>query len=352
MMKTVDLTPPVAQMITYNGSTGEINIRLQPRETMNPNFVPPYDANDPEKYLVIPVDGSGTPQIPPDCADESTYWRVPTGRQDILIRASNNSGCEGMGVNGTNSNNYYYSCANVGGTLSGTICVDGNGTKIGDAQVIDNWVTTCPSGNAPQGGVCQETNGIPPEAACGAAAAAASAGASCDTVTITPQGPNCGKIQYAVLDRPNMFYPPSSTATTYPISGRTALMTSTNGTLYTLGSTDFFLQSTAPQLTFNDGGHIKLNNGDTLIMNPPAIIAAGAGSVKLVKGGQLVSSGGTQKQAFGDNATAGIPNNGTVVVHTGRSVELAPGYLYPTAPKVGNDVPYARLPVDEPTKEP
>ena len=66
--KTVDLTAPMEQMITYNPSARTIAIRLRSRATMNLAFIPEFDPSQPEKYLVLPLNAAGDPVLRGDCA--------------------------------------------------------------------------------------------------------------------------------------------------------------------------------------------------------------------------------------------------------------------------------------------
>lgn len=378
-VKSVDLTAPTAQMITFNsGGQQEIKIRLRSRETMDANFIPPYNEEDPEKFLVIPLDANGVPQVPNDCADDAQYFKEADTREDIYIESATIGGCESLAASPTTSIEYTYSCTT--GTVSGTKCVDQNtGAELGPAtRSAPIKVDKCPGDVMPVNGVCPQSPGTPNtasylgcekgvlsgnscvdgstgavvgtpitvsgEGSC--STSAASTGANCDVVTTSPKGGICdGKTQYAVIDRPNLYYPPGTNTSLYRIDGRTALLAATvaNSTLYTQSQTIFHLQPTAPTITLTDGGFIDLDSGDILIMSPAATINPATRQVTMNTGGQLASSGGTQKQAFANGETYTLPGTGTIEVRVGRSVVLPAGFLYPTMP----GSPYLRHPIDK-----
>jgi hypothetical protein len=102
---SVDLTPATDQIIAYNPGDGFLSIRLSSRATMDAGFNPPYDPSKPEKYLVIPLNAAGVPQVPKNCDKESTYYRDPVGGRDIQIIASNELGCDATSFSATRYNN-------------------------------------------------------------------------------------------------------------------------------------------------------------------------------------------------------------------------------------------------------
>ncbi len=359
MQKSIDLTPPVSQMITY--TAGEpITIRLQSRETMDANFIPPYNEDAPEQYLRIKMGSDGQIQIPANCADEAESLTTALARQDVLIQSATSGGCEPVSVTPTNINNPTVSPP-PGGTLGEDgKCRDSAGTIVA-CVVTDNWTQTCPNGSKPEGGKCPHQKGVPNEAACAGGGSGESnptgaiANANCDLLKVTLTDGTCaGKIQYNVLNRPNLYYPAGATTATYPIEGRTALMADTvdGSQIMTQSQTSFFLQSTAPALVFNEGGYIQLANGGSLIMEPPATVNASAKTVTLTGGGQLVSSGGTQLQSFAAGATYAIAPTGSAPLHVkvGRTVTVPKGFSIPTSPTVDGQKPYIRLPIDAPPK--
>jgi hypothetical protein len=353
MQKSIDLTPPVSQMITYTAGQ-PINIRLQSRETMDANFIPPYNEDEPERYLLLKLGDDGQIKIPENCADEAESLSLLSTRQDILVQSSTSGGCEPVSVTPTSINN-----PTVAPPPGGTLGEDGKcrdaGGVIVPCVITNNWTQKCPNGSDPVGGKCPHQEGVPNEAACAGGTTGAQANANCDTLKITLRGGTCdGKIQYNVLNRPNLYYPAGATTTTHPIGGRTALMAETvdGSQMMAQSQTSFFLQPTAPALVFNEGGYIKLANGGTLIMKPPATVDASAGTAKLTGGGELTSSGGTQLQSFAAGANYPISSSISAPLHikVGRTVDIPKGFSIPTLPTIDGQTPYIRLPIDAPPK--
>ena len=337
MQKTVDLTPPVSQMISYNPSAGFITIRLQTRASMDGNFIPIYDDTQPEKFLVIPLNAAGVPQVPPNCANEATYYRAPAGKQDIEIQSATLTGCEGFSFTPTPYNRMKQVL--VGLSL----------------KWKDDWVWRCDTMivSGPTA-ICPQAGGIPPAATCPGAATTSTTDANCDMVTLRPTGAACAKKSlYAVLNRPTLYYPSGTTATYSTLSGRTAVMaqTAANTKLFAQANTIVNIQKTSPPLTFDEGGTLYLQGGSMLAVNPPMIVDTANSRVTMTGGGQLLSAGGTQIQKFPANTVYTIPSSLVTVpleVHVGRSVTLPAGYLIPTTPAVGTEPPYMRLPIDDP----
>lgn len=331
MVKSVDLTPPITQVITYNASSKSINVRLKSRAAATAGFIPPYNPKDPEKYLVIPILPNGQLDVPPDCSEETAYYKLPEGQEDINIETATENGCPGFSALPAYS----------GGLPQKAPCPGPN-------------VNTAPGYPSMP---CADYNALL-DSCNGGAGAAATVEANCDPITIYPKDPQggtaCeGKVQTGVLNRSNFYYPPGSNPKFYPIQGRTDLMAETvdKTDFYTQGQAIFKLSATAPTLTFNEGGQITMKDNSILIMKAPATVTAGTGKVVLGKGGQLVSSGGTQLQGFEANATYTIPGNLLKLpmeISVGRSVTFPAGFIMPTMPKVGNDAtsPYLRLPAD------
>ncbi|MFZ4542113.1 MAG: hypothetical protein ACOYNL_10030 [Rickettsiales bacterium] len=355
MMKTVDLTPPAAQMITYNPQSGSISIRLQSRVTMDQGFIPPYDPAEPEKYLVLPLDANGVPQVPPDCGLESAYYRLPDSRQDILMRPSTINGCESASVTSAQVNDVCPGA--VYQARGGCLSTGGNGAPPLAIPKQDNWLAKCPPtpedpSPAPLAdGRCPQDQGIPGESQCGRGDYYADA--NCDNIKLSLPG---SIVQFGVLNRPNLYYPPGSGAVVHSMNGgRTALLAETapNSVLYTQSSTEFYLQETAPPLVFNEGGTIPMANGEILIMEPPSTVAMGPNvtTVTMTRGGQRVSAGGVQLEGFGEGATYAITGPRyylPLLVRAGRSVTFPQGFLIPTQPRIAAQPPYMRLPLSLP----
>lgn len=337
LQKTVDLTPALDQMIAYNASEGSLSIRLKSRATMDAGFIPEYKETDPEKYLVIPLNAAGVPQVPKDCSTETTFYRTPVGRQDIQIQAATELGCENTSFTATRY----------------------NAGKCGVLGCNDKWVWRCQPdvtdipGAAPPAAPppCPQAGGIPP-ASC--TDTTATPDANCDTITIRPSGAACAdKTQYGILNRPGLYYPSGATAKFYTMQGRSALLaeTSTDTKLFTQSNTTILVRPSAPAITLDEGGTLILKGGTMLLMNPTAVYTPSSGSITLKGGGQLLSPGGSQLQKFADNAIYAIPASlatNPVELHVSRSITLPAGFLVPTTPTVGSQPPYIRLPVDPP----
>lgn len=300
-VKSYDLTAAKAQVITFNGTTPSISIRLVPRNEapllppVPPNktpveLIPPYDPNEPEKFLVIPLSG-GVPQVPADCANEADFLKLASdSRADLSIEASITSGCEG-----TN-------------------------TQCAGAVRVPSPVFTCDTVNIYPTGV--------------------------STLTGTPV--DCsGKLLYAVLDRPNLILPPDAQPQSVPFSDRTAVMmgpTNTNAQLFMQSQTVVHVGATAPPLALEEGGTILLQNGGQLVMNPPAVLNAGTQQVTLNGGGSLIDAGGNETATYAIGAVV-TPSGATApyTVKVNRSITLTPDFMVPTQPN-----PYVNLPIDKP----
>ena len=329
---SVDLTPATDQMIAYNAADGFLSIRLSSRATMDGGLNPPFDETKPEKWLVLPLNASGVPQVPKNCDKETDFYKAPAGRRDIQIQPSTESGCEDYGYSATRFN---------AGTCKAVV------------GCTDKWVWRCQpditdylTAAAP---VCPQAAGIPPSAC---TTSGATTDPSCDIITIKPAGAACAdKTQYGVLNRPALYYPTGAAAKFYSISGRSALMAETTADtkLYTQSSTLIFVAPSAPSITLEEGGTLVLKDGSMLMMNPKAILSSGSASVTMSGGGQLLTAGGSLLQSFAANAIYAIPPalaTNPLELRVGRSITLPAGYLIPTTPTVGSQPPYMRLPVD------
>jgi hypothetical protein len=329
---SVDLTPATDQIIAYNPGDGFLSIRLSSRATMDAGFNPPYDPSKPEKYLVIPLNAAGVPQVPKNCDKESTYYRDPVGGRDIQIIASNELGCDATSFSATRYNNG--SCGILG-------C---NNDWVWRCQPeLTNYRTASPP-------LCPQAGGIPP-ASC--PPSPPTTDANCDIITIKPSGAACAdKTQYGVLNRPGLYYPSGVTANFYTVSGRSTVMAETTADtkFFTQSNTTIYIAPSAPTITLEEGGTIIFKDKSMLLMNPKAIINARGTSVTLKGGGQLLTAGGNQLQAFVNDAIYAIPPamGNPLEVRVGRSITLPAGYLIPSTAAVGGQPPYMRLPVDPP----
>lgn len=234
-----------------------------------------------------------------------------------------------------------------------TGCPQVNGIPPGSQKCLDGSLpvdgkcpNVCNAGGNTQSSNCDNLGGYvmdPP--VCG------SATSLCDVVTlIPPDAPaSClGKSQYAVLNRPNLYYPSGTTAKILPVSGQGFAMAETvNNTLYfASGQTTLYLQKTAPALKLNEGGFVKLKDKSIVIMSPYSIVDPASGKLTMAGGGERVSSGGTQLQSFAEGAVYNIPGAlkpDTLEIKLGRNLTFPSGFTLPTSAN-----PYMRLPIDKP----
>lgn len=293
----VDLTPPTAQMITYNAETKSMTLRLIPSDE-----IPTDDGGMPkEKFLIIPIE-SGTPKLPTipktfsghgdnpanysytDCSLAEDYYKdVSNSQADIVIESAITEGCEG------------------------------------------------------------------PEAVCGGRTQAPTTNDSCETISIYPTGTAgtnvCqGKIQYAVLDRPNLIYPPNSTLTTYPMEGRTSVLAATtkDSKIYMQGDTLVRIGKTASLVTLPDGGTLTLADGTNLLMNGPTTIDPATNTITMKMGGMHKSAGGVMLEKLPVGTTfnpSGLVYPLRISVY--QSLDMPEGYLVPTQPS-----PFVQVPAD------
>jgi hypothetical protein len=291
--KTVDLTAPIAQMITYGAGETSITLRLKSREESavpgaptNGNMIPAYNENDPEKYLIIPIQG-GVAKVPENCAEDKDHYKdVSSMKADIVIESATGEGCEG------------------------------------------------------------------PPSFCAGVTADPAPEATCDVAVVQPKGTFngtvCdGKTQLIVLDRPNLLYPPGTTVTTTPIEKREAVLAPTvdKNQIWMQKDTIVRFGKTSPPVTLNEGGILELKDGKTLDMQAPVTINAAAGTVTLTGGALLKAEDGSLFQKIGSGNYT--PPNPVLpfTVNVKRSMNLphGQGYMVPTQPK-----PYVQLPIPKP----
>jgi hypothetical protein len=384
MERSFDLTPPTAQIITFNAASGSLVIRLRPRDSMPSHFIPPHVGGDPELFLTLPVDGSGLVTVPPDCTDETGLMRQygATGaRQDIRIQPDPTtiSECEVTTVGPTAFNDATVLTCRPTATLNAALnrCIDNlTGLDSPAATVADNWVTVCPDStppappytgprtrNAPNlplatgtcpACTCPQSAGLPPPPTCDPAAF------NCDVITIPTTSAACSangaqSLQFGVLNRPNLHYPEGSSATLRrvvdgsPSASTPAAMAVTvaNTRFYTLPQSIFLLEQTAPVITVNEGGTVTLRDGSILIMNPSATITSSNGRFTMTGGGQRVSSGGLQMQSFAPGTTY-APGAALVQypirVQVSRSATFPAGLLFPSMPSTPALPAHIRMP--------
>ena len=298
-VRTVELTPPIAQMITYNGTASTLTFRLQPPiDTPTATSGAPVSAT--EKFLIIPISG-GTPKFPSlpsvyqnndnpdlitylDCSLETDYYKsISSSQADIVIASAVNSGCEGTPAQ----------CAGL---------------------------PTAPTPDT-----------------------------SCDTVTIRPKGTYSGtvcdgKTQYVVLDRPSLVYPPNSAMSTVPMEGRTAVLAvpTTGSRIYMQSATELRFGQTAPAVVLNEGGTIVLADKSKLVMQGPATVNAATNQVILSAGGQHLNSVGDLLQTLAAGTSYTLTTPLPVQVSVTRSMNMPLNYLVPTQPS-----PYVQLPASK-----
>ena len=87
---TVNLPPPVGQMISFNSASGSIAIRLKSSAASDP--LAPSAAN--QKHLIAYAGGALT--VPQECDLESQFYQVPTASNigDLVIGSLADVGCE------------------------------------------------------------------------------------------------------------------------------------------------------------------------------------------------------------------------------------------------------------------
>ncbi len=375
MQKTVDLTAPLGQVITYNAGAGKIDVRLQSRQTMDSSYIPPYDQNDPEYYLQIPIDASGMPDVPANCSLQTTYYVLPSARQDITIDPppGEDGTCSGFSMMPTKYNEPIYSCL-AGYTLNTTdhMCYDtATGQKV-KPTIKDNFIWKCPDPKNPgkyvtvpnKNSSCLPGNptinytttcpdGTPPDSnmqcttpvannttdkytidpvSCGASSA------PCNTFgfNVNSTADACrGRQQFVVLNRPNLYYAPGTSATVYATQNQpfTVARTANATQFFVTSQADVSLQPTANPVTFTSGGMMRLKDDSILILNQQAKIEAGAGRITMPYGGEHVSSGGTQIKAFANGAVFTIPANllpSPIILSVSSSITLPDGLTIPT----------------------
>ena len=271
------LALPIAQIVTINGSTPSVALRLQ---TENGGVHDPFDPDPevkPPQYFVVPTPG-GNPQISAGCPSTSQFVRDAVAlTAPLTVESAINPGCEG----------------------------------------------------GPQ--------------VCGNLPANPTSPSNCDALTTNPAGASCANTTlFAVLNRPNLLFPPNSTAVFASMEGRTAhLVGSTGGArLYAQADTLMYFGARGGSFVLPEGGTMKLANGTLLFMNGPATINAGGRQVVLSAGGQIVNNNADTLQEFAPGSSYSPNAQLPYVVKIGRSVELPPGMKLPTQPS-----PFVRLPV-------
>ncbi len=339
-VKTVDLTPPTEQMVTYRPTDRYVALHLQSRATMPGTFIPAYNETDPENYLILPIDASGDLVIPPNCSDPALFYQPNASFQDYFVQSALIQGS---------------SCASMQPTIVNyPQCSNGSQPKCKTGSPHSVWFAVCNPANPTiaWGGAIfpNSTTGKCPadlsDPSC--TASGPSIDANCDVVSMpVAASATCpNQVQWAALNRPELFYPPQSNPTFEAIAGRTQKMVTTTGATryYMQTNTAVSIQSTAPSTTFEEGGNLVQHDNNKLLMNAPATLNPGASSVTLTNGGQLVTSGGTLIASFNPGDTYGVPGGAPYMVHVNRSMTMPPNYMVPTVPTTGSQAPYVQLP--------
>ncbi len=286
--KTVDLPPAISQFITYSPTSPNIAIRLKSRATLSPTTsIPPYNENDPEKYLILPI-VNGRVQVPRTCAKEADFYKTldNAAQAEIAIESATVGGCEGTAA---------------------------------------------------------QCNGAPPAPTPSQACALVSL-----NLTPLPSVPAtsvcAGKIQHVVLDRANLVYPVNTTASMARIAGRTAVLapTTEGSRIYMQTNGYIRLGNTAPPITLNEGGLLQLSNGNKLSMIGPVTINAATDQITLTGGGMILSQSGAM---VGNSLPAGSSYSlaaaaaHPLTIRLNRSINMPVNYMVPTQPQ-----PYVRMP--------
>ena len=176
-----------------------------------------------------------------------------------------------------------------------------------------------------------------------AAVSASSAGSSASTA-------QCANMtQFSALNRPELYFPPGTSATFSTISGRTQLMAATiaNSRLYMQSNTLVRVQATAPTLVLTEGGSITLSDNSMVLINAPATLYPGSASMTLTNGGQHVDAGGNLISTLSAGSSYAL-GAAPYKVSVGRSITLPVGYLIPTVPTTSGQAPYVQLPLASP----
>lgn len=305
---------PTGQMVTFNDSTQAIALRVVPRSPTD--FSNPFSpASQTEKFLVLPVSG-GSVYVPRDDTPNNDYRNC-----DI-------------------QDDYFKPYTELkGSSLSGDIVMEAS-------QV--------PGCEADQS-VCDALGqSIYPSASEG-----------CETSTLYPSGGDgsCkGKIQYILLDRPNLYFPPGSAASVLPIDGVTSYMVSTqsNGQFPAriVGNSDtvVHLNRSPSTFTFTSGGRLGLANDQRLVMYGPATLDMSNLQITLTGGAEIDDNGGTPLGSYPANSTFPISEDALPLnLVISSDIIMPPTYVIPSQPAVSfvdnpesKTMPFVREPLTPP----
>ena len=369
-MKTVELTPTIAQMISLNPKD-TINLRLMSRNTLKPYklldlfqskieyIYPPYWFGWPEHILYY------WPEPPEPLDDEieeqklekflvlPMYEGLPVvpARQDTPLPPGQvKCGREARRENGT-----VYSFFQPTNKLSADI-------------LLEQPTTLCESTDADCNAMYQ--------------ACLAGGGTDCSSIIPTPRNDlSCetnklplkkgdvpvaceAKMQWVVMDRHNMVYPVGTKVTPIPIDPGTNLMmpTVTGTRIFAQKDSNLRMGETAPIIRLEEGGTLLINGGSKLKMLPPAEIGIvslrgpfrfnlSLNQVKLEGGGILIDNKGVMQRTYAKGELVTVPAVVLpYVINLNRSFTIPETYEYPSAskdPEIPNDpLPYAKFPLD------
>lgn len=292
-MIPVPINAPVAQMVSFRSDASAFYVHLISEAEGGADALSTVRASEPEHYLKIPLEG-GIPKVPHDCDLLDDYYKtVDSLVAEVVVHAA-----------------IKLSCADNPAVLSGAPCKGMNATAVPNASC--DTVSTYPTG-APAGVVCD------------------------------------GKVQYAVLDRTTIMYPPGSVPSlvTFPDAHTAMLVRSTdNAKIYAQAQTVFELFPAAPPMNLNEGFTTILPDGSRFMSSGPTTYIPSTHNVSyMAGGGVLLNPSGALVQQFPNGGSFVLPIPPTVPtrVQLGSSLTLPPGYLLMTQPS-----PYVRLPIDRP----
>lgn len=273
------LQPPIAQMISFNSGSSSIAVRLK----LPPDTNPLADPLDP-------------PPQPPALPEK--HLILPVSGGNVQVPAN---------------------CANVN-TYTTT-------NAVGDL-VFDSILS---GGCEAPANVCTEQN----------YAQTPSALPDCRLAVMYLTGSCSDKTQIILLDRPNLIYPPGSTATSVPIDGMSAVMLPTvaGSMIQTKDGWIVRMGTSNATYTFPQGAIVGLADGTRLAMGGPATLT-NSGQATLTKGGSLMSRGGSVLATYPDNTVITVTPVRPIPLKINQSVNMPAGYMLPSSPSAK-----VRLPV-------
>lgn len=374
--KSMDLTPPIGQMITFSSTSGALAIRLQPRATMPAHYLPPYNQDDPELFLTLPVDAMGDVTVPTQAScPEQVIYAKPSGstgaRQDLRIEPARDPQCDNISIKPTAFNDVIVKSCRPNATLNKAQnqCFDTMTNAPSPAVTVENnWVAvcpndpaytgsrtmnapkfplatgrcpnctcpqsagippqtaTCPNGSAPVNGVCADVPSAklpPPElgnftidpSPCGAP------NLNCHIVTIPTKTAACSannvqQLQYGVLNRPNLHYPEGtgSKALLDKIPAAGASATTPAAMAHTVADTRFY---TLPETVFSidkTSPSIIVNEGGNIRLKNKNILIMNPSATINSAINSITLNGGGQLVSPGGTQIQSFPDGGTFTI--------------------------------------